>query len=292
MVARVLACAAVMASACAVASAAEPPGAAAGQTELGPVAVESSRRNPRINKEVSEFVTAITLPVHHESLARWSVAVCVFTAGLLPAEGDFLRRRIEGVASEAGVPVDAQGCGANFVVVVTADPQGFLKDWWTDEPRLFNRERGLGGVQRMIRTDKPVRVWHNACNAAPALARNFRLNVAWDCNTGTLGSRITWAAVRSIYAAIIVVDLDEIEGLTWGQVADYVAMVGLAQLRADPEPGAVPTILGLFRDGGEDRAKALTVWDQAFLKSVYASRDGSVTELAQVKLKMTEELAR
>ena len=52
------------------------------------------------------------------------------------------------------------------------------------------------------------------------------------------------------------------------------------------------TILSLFRDGGEERAKALTVWDQAFLKSMYASRDGSVTELAQIKLKMTEDLAR
>ena len=69
-------------------------------------------------------------------------------------------------------------------------------------------------------------------------------------------------------------------------------MVGLAQLREDPQPGAVPTVLALFQDGGEDRAKALTVWDQAFLKSVYASRDGSVTEVTQVKLKMTEALAR
>jgi len=106
-----------------------------------------------------------------------------------------------------------------------------------------------------------------------------------------LGSRITRAAVRSIYSAIVVVDFRQIEGLNWSQVADYVAMVGLAQLRADAKTGAVPTILGLFKDGDE-RAKALTVWDQAFLKSVYASREGSITELAQIKLRMTEDLER
>ncbi len=69
-------------------------------------------------------------------------------------------------------------------------------------------------------------------------------------------------------------------------------MVGLAQLQADAETGSVPTVLSLFEDDDDARAKALTVWDQAFLKSVYASRDGSVTELTQVKLKMTEDLAR
>jgi hypothetical protein len=178
------------------------------------------------------------------------------------------------------------------VVVVTSDPETFLREWWAEEPRLFERERGVQGVERMIRTDRAVRVWHNACNAPPSLARTYRLNAQWHCDTGTLGSRITRAAVRSIYSAIVVVDFRRIEGLTWGQVADYVAMVGLAQLQADAETGAVPTVLSLFEDDDDARAKALTVWDQAFLKSVYASRDGTVTELTQVKLKMTEDLAR
>jgi hypothetical protein len=266
--------------------------AAAAQTPLGPVDVESSRRNPRINPLVSEFVSSVAGPVQHESMARWSRHLCVFTAGLEPGEGDFVRRRITDVATEAGIPVDPPGCQVNFVAVVTPDPETFLRDWWHEEPRLFNRDRGVRGVERMIAADQPVRVWHNVCNAPPGLARNYRLNVQWDCNTGELGSRITRAGVRSIFTTFVVVDFRKIEGLTWGQVADYVAMVGLAQLRLDADTGAVPTILSLFKDGGDERAKALTVWDQAFLKSLYASRDGSITELAQVKLKMTAELER
>ena len=266
--------------------------AAAAQTPLGPVDVESSRRNPRINPLVSEFVSSVAGPVQHESMSRWSVQVCAFTAGLVQSEGDFVQRRIAAIAGEAGVVVAPPGCQPNFVVVVTSDPETFLRDWWHEEPKLFNRDRGVRGVERMIATDRPVRVWHNVCNAPPGLARNYRLNVQWDCNTSQLGSRITRAAVRSIFTTFVVVDFRRIEGLTWGQVADYVAMVGLAQLRMDADTGAVPTILSLFKDGGDERAKALTVWDQAFLKSVYASRDGSVTEVAQVKLKMTEELER
>jgi hypothetical protein len=266
--------------------------AASAQTPLDPVAVESSRRNPRINEQVSEFVTAVLPPVVHESMGRWAVPPCVFAAGLVPSEREFVERRIAGVAAEAGIPVGASDCAPNFVVVVSTDPEAFLREWWSAEPQLFNKERGVGGIERMIRADRPVRVWHNVCNAPPNLARNFRLSVEVSCGVGQLGSRITRAAVRAIYTAIVVVDFRRIEGLTFGQVADYVAMVGLAKLREDPQPGAVPTILGLFHDGGEDRARALTVWDQAFLKSVYASRDGSVTEVTQVKLKMTEALAR
>jgi hypothetical protein len=261
-------------------------------TQLETVEIDSSRRNPRINPQVSEFVSSIARPVQHESMARWSVHVCVFAAGVSPAERDFFERRIAAVATEAGIPASPAGCEANFVVVVTPGPEAFLREWWAEEPSLFNRDRGVAGVERLIRTDQPVRVWHNVCNAPPALARNYRLNVTWQCNTGTTGSRLTRAAVRSIYSAIIVVDIRRIQGLTWGQFADYVAMVGLAQLRADAETGQVPTVLSLFEDDPDERAKALTVWDQAFLKSVYASRDGSVTELTQVKLKMTEDLAR
>ena len=111
---------AVLGSIGAVAAAAPPSSSNADPTNLDPVAVESTSRNPRINPQVSEFVSSIAAPVQHESMARWSVHVCVFAAGLLPNEGDFLQRRIAEVASEAGIPVEPAGCGANFVVVVTS----------------------------------------------------------------------------------------------------------------------------------------------------------------------------
>ena len=36
----------------------------------------------------------------------------------------------------------------------------------------------------------------------------------------------------------------------------------------------------------------MTEWDHSFLKSIYATTDGSVTEISQIKLRMSEELAR
>lgn len=269
----------------------EPSAATARGPELESVTVEARRRQERISKEVSDFVSAIVASPMHESLGRWATPVCPFTAGLAESAGEFVRKRILEIATASGIPSSAPDCAPNFVVVVTPEPEQFLRDWWNADHRLFNKERGVGGIERFIESDQPVRVWHNACSAPPGLARNFRLNITWDCNTGTLGSRLSFAAVRAIYLAIVMVDLAHIEGMTFGQVADYVAMVGLAQVRSSPEIAATPSILNLFAEAGSEKPKGLTEWDQSFLKAVYETRKGNVMELSQIKMRMGQELA-
>jgi hypothetical protein len=226
-----------------------------------------------------------------ESLARWKVPVCPAIAGLAAVEAEFVKRRIARIATDSGVPLGDEGCAPNFVVVLSPDPKALLKDWWSEDHDLFNRDRGLGGVNRMIDTDQPVRVWHNACNIPP-LRGYYEPSGQLPCNTGVTGSRLVHAAVRAIYSAIVVVDLNRIEGLTFSQMTDYAAMVGLAPIRPDPDLAEAPTILRLFATNGVVREKELTAWDKSFLKAVYATTDGSVTELRQIKLRMSEELAR
>lgn len=139
-------------------------------TELESVTVEAQRRRELIDKQVGEFVYSIVGPAKVESLARWNVPVCVAMAGLTAAEADFVKHRLSQIVTDAGVPLGGPDCGPNFVIVVTPEPEKLLKDWWAEEHRLFNRDRGLGGVNRFIQTDQPVRVWHNACNAPPGIA--------------------------------------------------------------------------------------------------------------------------
>jgi hypothetical protein len=211
--------------------------------------------------------------------------------GMTEAQSDFVAKRVAEVAKDADVPLGNPGCAPNFVVVVTPEPQELLKDWWAEDHNLFNRDRGLGGVNRMIRTDQPVRVWHNACDVPP-LRGYYQPSGQLDCGAGVTGSRLTHAAVRAIYSAIVVVDLDLIEGLTFGQLSDYVAMVGLTKIRPNPDLGEASTILGIFAQSSTRRPKGLTAWDRSFLRAIYETTDGSVTELAQIKLRMSEDLAR
>src|SRR5687768_14974914 len=274
------------------AGSAPPPTATTPDTELESVIVEAKRRRERIDKQVSEFVYSIAGPGKVESLARWNVPVCVATAGLTAAEADFVKKRIAQIATDADVSVGGPACGPNFAVIVTTEPEELLKAWRSEEHRLFNLDRGAGGVNRFIQADQPVRVWHNACNAPSGIPAHA-FSTSQHCGSGSgTGSRLSWGAVRAIYTAIVVVDLEQIEGLTFGQVADYVAMVGLAQIRPNQEMGEVPTILDLFAMSGMDRSKGMTEWDQSFLKAVYATTDGSTTEISLIKVRMSEELAR
>src|SRR5688572_21102128 len=230
-----------------------PAASVASEVELGPVTVEARRRRELIDKQVSEFVYSVAGPGLVESLARWNVPVCVATAGLTAAEADFVTKRIAQIATDADVPVGGPACGPNFAVIVTTEPEKLLKEWWSEEHRLFNRDRGVGGVNRFIQADQPVRDWHNACNAPSGIPAHA-FSTSQHCGSGSgTGSRLSWAAARAVYTAIVVVDLTQIEGLTFGQVADYVAMVGLAQIRPNPELGGISTILGLFATSGTDR---------------------------------------
>jgi hypothetical protein len=76
-----------------------------------------------------------------------------------------------------------------------------------------------------------------------------------------------------------------LHGNTVGQLADYIAVVGLAEINLGRDLGDAPTILHLFRASGQSSDGGLSVWDQAFLKSLYDTPQESIFQLS----KMTTE---
>ena len=254
---------------------------------LETVTVEARRQRELIERQISTFVSSITVPVRDESLARWQLPICPLVAGLPRDRGEFVLGRVSQVARDAGIPLAPQGCAPNFLVIVTREPEALLQKWWAHNPRLMNEDRGVGEIKRFIHTAQPVRVWYNACSETPGLAKTFQ---GVQCGTGGLGSRLTWEAVRAIYSAIVIVDLGHIKDLHDGQLADYIAMIGFAQIRRNPELGAAPTILRLFAESDVARPQGLSSWDQAFLKSLYGAYPGNVTQLDEIKLRLDREL--
>jgi hypothetical protein len=268
----------------------EPPAAQSGVAALDTVIVEAQRQR-ELERQISSFVSAITLPSRTESLGRWERSVCLFVAGLPLEQGEFVLQRVSQVASEAGMPVAPQGCLPNLLVVMTPEPELFLEKWWRKNPRLFDTVRGVGAIKRTIRTDAPVRVFYNACSAAPP-AKAFALRVELDCYKGIAGSKLTWGAVRAIYSVIVVVDLQQTRHLQIEPLTDYIAMLALAQIRTDPDLGTAPTILRLFDETNAARPKGLSTWDQAFLESLYGTDSSSVMQLSEIKVRMKGDLAR
>lgn len=247
------------------------------------VTVEARRQ---LERELSTYVSEITVRSYTEAVARWRLPICPLVAGLPFEEGKFVFQRVSQVASEAGIPLGPLDCKPNLLVVLTREPEALLKNWWSEKPRLFNTDRGVAGIKRKIRTDAPVRVFHNACSVPPGLAKTFGEHVLAHCDTGIPGSKLTWNTIRAIYSVIVVVDKRQIEGLEIGALTDYIAMISLAQIHREPDLGTAPTILRLFDESDAPRPQALSTWDRTFLKSLYDTDASSVAHLSEIKRRM------
>jgi len=112
-----------------------------------------------------------------------------------------------------------------------------------------------------------------------------------DCGGLTLGSRITnvssWSDIES---AVVVIDLRQVKAVTFEQMADYVALVGLADVRLDANPIPVPSILQLF--GTDSPPQGLTRWDRALLYSLYNTSQWNKLQLPPLELTMARRIAR
>ena len=65
-------------------------------------------------------------------------------------------------------------------------------------------------------------------------------------------------------------------------VESYIAMIGLAEIDLNRDVGNAPTILYLFGADGHSLDGSLSVWDQAFLKSLYGTPQESLFQLSQL----------
>ena len=57
--------------------------------------------------------------------------------------------------------------------------------------------------------------------------------------------------------------------LCLAQVADYIGLIGLAQLKQAPRVEGAPTILSLFDRVQQSAPDSMSDWDRAYLKSLY-----------------------
>jgi hypothetical protein len=280
--------------------------ASSGKPPLDTVTVEGQRERREIEREVNEFVFAVAVRSPHDSLSRWNTPVCPLVAGLPKKQGEFVLARLSEIAREAKAPLAAEHCTANFYIVVTPQPEVLLKKWQARDRRMFDTRNGVGHLRRFLDSPRAVRVWYNVgfassdgmpitsdSLAAALIGTGLGLNLlvaGVPTNQVSVGTRLRYSAVRSLSSVIVVVDANRVQELSFGQLADYVGMVGLAEVNQDAEVGSVPTILRLFRTS-PDPPQALSAWDQAFLASLYGVDQASVVEQPMMKRSMVSTLA-
>ena len=296
--------------------AAAPPQQAGADSGMPNVTIQASRER-ELRRRVDKFVLAVvTPPMWHRSLMRWNSPVCPLVVGLAAAQGEYILGRISQAAHQAHALLAGKKCQPNLFVVVTATPGRVLHDWVKRNPRI-DTHNGPEPLRRFLASTQPVRVWYDAAAACSGASPNTQSEAAAQLNsisasavaapgggnrganpaTGlgpvscddTIDSHLTFGDVQSIASVLIVADANKLAHVSLGQLADYVSLVGLMDIRLDTDGGGVPTILGLFSD--RKPVDGLTPWDRALLFSLYNTPQSTGLQLNAMEINMAQRIA-
>jgi hypothetical protein len=293
---------------------------------LPEVTVSASRSE--LEKRVSKFVNQIAATENGaEGLAQWGAPpACPLVAGLSKKDGEFILERLSEIGQSAGVPLGDEHCRPNLYILVTSQPEALLRGmeernrkytFGVDASSYPPVETPANIVDEFIKTPRPVRVWHNVtekdawgkplsyCQSQmvmpppPLCTETSSINPAacnpnryYRCGTAIAGgSHIVLSSSWTLSRVFVIVDQARLKGVTAGQLADYVAMSSFAKLKADAHLEDGTTILTLFNGAPEAAPVGMTVWDQTFLNSLYATERKSKLQRSQIARQMVRAIS-
>lgn len=247
----------------------------------------------RLEEMVRSFVGEVAVaPGAERQMARWDGRICPLVAGLPARQMQYVADRIAQRAHQVGIRTDGPGCKANILIFVTPDASR-LATGIVDEYRNMVAYYSTNGVHTLGRgpledfstSTAPVRWWHvNQTVSADGQ------ELGGDTNGGSTvmqggppPSHLRRATRQDFLRVLIIVDARQAQGVQFQALADYLAMVSLAQLDPNGQTAGVPTILNLFadRDTGGVVPTEMTEWDLAYLEGLYAARRTAPTEIWQ-----------
>lgn len=273
---------------------------------LPKVTIEGTREKELLRKAEKFVHQTVVVTDWDGPLLRWSAPICPLAAGLPKSTGEYILERISQAARDAAAPLDGRVCNPNLYVIATNDPELLLDEWWTRNWLLFHTQHGLPPIRRFIHSRLPIRIWYNTrigcadgasvtSTGPPAtLGSISAIGNGPPLCTG-VGARIP-ALVESITSAIVVIDLRQTGNITLAQMADYVALISLAQVHLHADHGSEPSILQLF--GHTQPPQGMTVWDRNLLYALYNTsqcpmhRACAWLQEYEMQLTMVKRLAR
>jgi hypothetical protein len=250
-------------------------------------------------------------------LARWQDPACPLVTGLPRGMGEYILERTSEIAHEIGAPLGGEKCRPNMFIIVTKNPEKDLKYL---ENRHVDEVFGQAApylINQFITTPHPVRTWYDTIertsDGLPMMSMSFpgisqqkvedrgggivifpvRPSISGGSltNPWSQASHLELNVIWAIKRVFVIIDPTKFKGVALGQLADYVAMTGLAQIRLDENLNAAPTILTLFDKDPKSVEAGLTDWDRSFLKALYATEAKSVKQRSQIAEAMLRDLA-
>jgi hypothetical protein len=257
--------------------------AAASQSDITIETVQVTATREQLREAIVTFVSNVTRR-DGENVARWNFPICPSVSGATPEQGEFIRSRILEIAASVRAPVGRkEKCQPNLLVILTEQPAALWASWRARSPGMFF-EQSQAAISRALETPRPVSAWLNAMVINADGTRGAEFNRLVD-------SHIKASVSEDIASVIVMVDTTATGGATFGQLADYIAMVALARIDLDADFGDAGSILRVFAKKTEGAPKRLTNWDHAFLKALYRPDRPLLRPRTDIVVTMREELA-
>ena len=244
-----------------------------------------------LRKQANDFVRRTGVANGSDPVARWLEPVCPKVVGIKPEYAAIVEQRMREIAELSAIKLGKPGCQANIAVTFTTDARALMQQISRKAPsRLaeltpFQRDQLLSG-------DAPIRWWYNSRTQGAdgmRVANSDSLLVSADATDGRTFSAGTGGesaigngtqtvqayrstligtlAVRALFRATILIDVNLAQGRSLDAVAAYAAMVAFAETA--PSAQLVPnSILGLF-DAGNAYTDP-TDWDISLLRTLYS----------------------
>jgi hypothetical protein len=275
------------------------------KTTLDTITVEAAKDRKALKRKVDAFVTGIAVAPWEQSLANWQrqTPICLLVAGLPREDGEYMLARLSKIAASVGAPLGQEHCKPNFFVVVTSQADALIKAWGKRDPRMFGSADGTS-IHKFLNATAPVRAWYNTelYNSDGTPLGNGEGQSDFDISQARVNlradaTRIRFNNVRNLSSVMVVIDAPHTKGITFGQLAAYVAMIGLAEIRVDAETrlnartsDAPSSILQLF-SGSATPPPGLSAWDEVFLKALYHTEHLDQHQILAIKTSMVQDIA-
>lgn len=219
------------------------------------------------------FVDEVTRPPRGRGPARWHRTVCVGTVNLRRESAQVLIDRVSEIADSVGLEPAEPGCDANILIIATDNASALTAALVEARPNAFRPGYSGASLSRAAldnfqNSTRPVRWWH--------------VSVPVDRDTGQIavrlpgedpplidgsGGRLRTNVTNRLLRALVIVDITQMEGLSFQQLGDYVAMISLAQVDPEVDVAGFQSVLNLF--DGQSENQSLTEWDSAYLRALY-----------------------
>jgi hypothetical protein len=203
------------------------------------------------------------------TLSRWKEAVCIKTEGLPPAFEDYVSARIEAIAAAVKTPQEKRNpCRPNVYVIFTDEPQRFV-DTADKNPEILGYHYSAQ-LKTLKTIDRPIQAWHVTGLQSEADLSGVMLDSVWAPPLIVpSATRISTGVQSFILFTLVVVDGKKILGYPLGAIADYIAMLTLAQVRLIDRCGELPSILDLMATAcTRKQSQSITAADLAYLRSL------------------------